>query len=98
MEGATRVSNGRSASTLHFRPDRRAVDRLGVAVSRAHVMPEQFQALASGRAITLIARADPRVRYRFPTEGLSTEWRRVLAACRLSAAAGEKAWRATEAA
>jgi hypothetical protein len=94
MEGATRVSNGRDALSLQFQFDRRSVDRLGVAVSRAEITPEQFKKLSSGRAITLTLQSDPRIRFRFPTSRLQSEWRRVSSACRSNAVAPEQAFRA----
>jgi hypothetical protein len=82
MEGATRVSNGRTAFTLRFEFDPAAIDRLGVAASRASLDAAQFQALLGAEAITLAANTDPSVRHRFSARGLAREWRRAAASCR----------------
>jgi hypothetical protein len=82
VEGSTRASNGRHVVTLDFEFDPRSVDRVGVAVSRAKITPEQLETLAREHTITLTSQDEPRTQFRFPTKGLLTEWRRLSDVCR----------------
>jgi hypothetical protein len=81
MDGPTRVSDGRSRFTLKFVFDPKAVDRLGLAASRADLTAAQLETLAHAAEITLSDEADPRIHHRFPTHGLAREGRRIAAAC-----------------
>ena len=82
MDGPTRISTGRDSFTLRFAFDARALDRLGVAASRAFPTAAQFDILLAARSLTLVSQPDGQIRHRFGTRGLAREGERVAANCR----------------
>jgi hypothetical protein len=87
MEGPTRVFNGRrSAFSLNFVFDPKAIDRLGLAASRAIVSAQQLSALEGASQVSLKAGEDPSIQHRFSTKGQTREWRKAREICASSRA------------